>query len=271
MVKFYSLEQNSNSMKSFLLLLTLCFTLYAQEPKLELGFGVGVLHYPNYIGSKSYNSLLVPLPYIRYRGDYFKIDEDGLNGELFGIDGLKIDLSVSASLPADSDDDNARSDMPDLDLTGEIGFKFVYKIFEKDPLVLELEMPLRAVLSTDFTAISYRGVVSNPQLKLSLNYTEFEWTFRTGIVFANKDYNSYYYGVNAEYQTPTRAMYVAKSGFNGYKNRVGVTYKKGFWWAGAFTSYYNISDAVSKDSPLVETKSNLYLGASVAYIFYTQD
>jgi len=104
-----------------------------------------------------------------------------------------------------------------------------------------------------------------------LNYSEFEWTFRSGIVLADKKYNTYYYGVVPQYQTQTRTAYSPKDGFNGYRNRIGMTYKKGEWWAGAFVSHYSISDAVFSDSPLVEINSNFYLGASVAYIFYAQD
>jgi len=257
---------------SILFISSLIFSnLEAKDHKIELGLGIGALYYPDYIGSKHYSSLVTPLPYIRYRGEYFRIDEDGLTGNLFGIDGLSIDLSVSGSLPADSNNANARKDMPDLDLTGEVGFQLVYKFFDDSPVVVELEAPLRAVLSTDFTNIVYRGFISNPQLKLALNYSEFEWTFRSGIVLADKEYNNYYYGVQAQYQTPTRAEYTAKGGFNGYRNRIGMTYKKGVWWAGAFISHYSINDAVFKDSPLVETKSNIYMGASIAYIFYTQD
>ena len=257
--------------KSLLILLTLCISLFARDAKFELGLGVGTLSYPNYIGSKSTQILTLPLPYIRYRGEHFRIDEDGLSGKLFGINGLRLDLSVSGSLPANSEDDGVRKDMPDLDLTGEIGPKLVYNIYESGVSQLEFEFPVRAVLSTDFSSVTYRGIVSNPQLKYSLNYDELELTFRTGVIFSDEDYNSYFYGVSKQYETPSRALYETTSGFSGFRNRVGLTYKKGVWWAGAFVSHFNISDATFRDSPLVETSSAFYMGASVAYVFYTID
>lgn len=244
-------------------------SLEARDDKFELGIGVGYLYYPNYIGSKTIQSLLVPLPYIRYRGDYFRIDEDGVTGKLFGINGLRLDLSVSGSLPASSESSGVREGMPDLDLTGEVGPKIVYNLYEKGVAKLEIEVDLRATLSTDFSSISYVGITSNPQLKYSLNYSEFEWTLRAGIAISDKDYNNYYYGVQKKYVTPTRPLYSAKGGCSGFKNRVGMTYKKGHWWGGAFLSYHNISQSVFKDSPLVETNSAFYAGASIAYIFYT--
>lgn len=255
-----------------LVTLTLLFTLMqAKDSKLELGLGIASLYYPNYIGSKSTQTFTTPVPYIRYRGDYFTIDENGITGKLFGIDGLRVDLSVNGSLPSSSDEDDARKGMPDLDLTGEIGPNFIYNLYEHGVAQLEFEVPIRAVLSTDFTNIKYRGIVSTPQLKYSLNYSEFEWTLRTGAIFGDKEYNNYFYGVEDKYTTPVRPLYKSNSGFSGYRNRVGVSYFKGDWWGGAFVSYTNIGKAVFKDSPLVERYDALYIGASIAYILYRED
>jgi len=253
-------------------LLTISFTyIQAKEHKLELGIAAGALYYPNYIGSKSTQNLITPLPYIRYRGEWFRIDEDGLSGKLFGINGLRIDLSISGSLPAQSEEYGARAGMPDLDLTGEVGFQLVYQLYQNSPHCLEFEFPLRAVLSTDFTNLKYRGIVSNPQLKYSLNFSEFEWSFRFGGVFGDEDYNNYYYGVKQAYVTKQRKFYKSNSGFAGFRSRVGMTYEKDSWWVGAFVSYFNIQNAVFSDSPLVETDHSIYSGVSVAYIFYTSD
>ena len=258
-------------MKFFLLLLTLCFTLYSKEPKLELGLGISSLSYPNYIGSKSTQVFTFPYPHIRYRGDIFTIDEDGLTGKLFGVNGLRLDLSFSGALPASSEEGSVRADMPNLDLTGEVGFQIIYTFYEEGKSKLEFEFPLRAVLSTDFQNINYVGLISNPQLKYSLNYTHFEWTLRSGIILSDADYNNYYYEVQEPYVTPQRELYSSEGGYAGFRNRIGMTYKKGSWWGGAFVSHYDISGAVFNDSPLVETNEALYFGASLAYIFYTYD
>ena len=258
-------------MKFIFLSLSLLLSLFAKEPKLELGAGVASLFYPHYIGSKSTNFLTLPFPHIRYRGDYLTIDEDGIKEKIFGVDGLRLDLSMSGSLPASSEKGGVKEGMPDLDLTGEIGLQLIYNFFKKDIFKLELELPLRTVLATDYTSIEYVGLVSNPQLKYSLYYTNFEWTLRTSLLFNDANYNNYYYGVKKIYETPQRSYYDSKGGFSGFKTRVGMTYQKDNWWVGAFFSYYNISNAVFSDSPLVETDSAFYTGASVAYIFYTED
>ena len=257
--------------KVFLLLLLINTYIYAKDPKVELGIGIFTLSYPDYLGSKSTQLLTAPFPHVRYRGELLTIDENGINGKLFGVNGLRLDLSVSGSLPANSEDSRAREDMPDLDFTGEIGPKLVYNIYEHGVALLEFEFPLRTVLSTDLSSIKYRGIVSTPQLKYSLKYSEFEWTLRSGLMFADERYHNYFYGVSEEYVTPTRAQYKASGGYSGFRNRIGMTYQKENWWAGAFVSYFSLDNAVFNVSPLVETQSAVYMGASVAYIFYTQD
>ena len=258
-------------MKIFFLLLLLISSLHAQEKRLELGLGIGALRYPSYIGSKSYHSFIAPLPYIRYRGKRFRLDENGLNGKLLGVEGLRIDLSVSGALPAESESDDARAGMPDLDLTGEVGFQLIYRLYHEKEHTLEIEFPIRSVLSTNFNNLKYRGIVSNPQLKYMYKDTHFKMTLRVGAIFGDADYFNYYYGVSEEYVTPTRGFYDAKSGFGGIRSRIGMRYKVGSWWFGGFCSYFDIQDATFSDTPLVETKHAIYSGISAAYIFYTSE
>ena len=253
------------------LLLATWVSLIAKEPKVELGVGVFTLAYPDYIGSKSTQLLTAPFPYVRYRGDFLTIDKDGIRGKLFGINGLRLDLSISGSLPANSEDSKAREGMPDLDFTGEIGPNLVYNIYEHGVARLEFEFPVRAVLASDFSYVKYQGIVSTPRLKYSLNYSEFEWTLRTGLMFADENYHNYFYGVSAQYVTPTRPEYTPSGGYSGFSSRMGMTYQKGNWWTGAFVSHFNLNNAVYEDSPLIETEDAIYMGVSVAYIFYTQD
>lgn len=257
--------------KSLLILPLLLLTLSAKESRVELGLGLASLYYPDYIGSKSSEFFLSPLPYVRYRGEYLTLDEDGITGKLFGINGLRLEMSMNGSLPASSERDGPREGMPDLELTGEIGAVLIYTLFSKGVALLEFELPLRWVLSTEFSKISYRGLVSNPQLKYSLNYRDFSWTLRLGGLYADKIYHNYFYGVKEIYSTTTREAYDAKCGFGGIRARVGVSYKKERWWGGAFVSYYDIKGATYASSPLVESNKALYMGASLAYIFYTSD
>ncbi|MBN2815125.1 MAG: MipA/OmpV family protein [Campylobacterales bacterium] len=243
--------------------------LQAQEPHFEFGLGIGSLYYPDYIGTKTTQTLTLPIPYVRYKSEHLNIDEDGVSSKIFGIKRLQLDLSLSGSLPASSSEESPRAGMETLELTGEIGPKILYELYYKGVSRLDFECDIRAALSTDYTSISYRGIVMNPQLKYSLNYKHLEWTLRAGVLFNDADYNNYYYGVSKEYETVQREQYTAEGGYSGTRLRSGLTYKKLPWWGGAFISHHNINGAVFESSPLIEVKEALYFGASIAYIFYT--
>jgi len=243
----------------------------AEQGRYTLGIGAGVLYYPDYIGAKSMQTLALPFPYIRYKSENFSIDEDGVRSRLFGINGLRLDMSLSGSLPASQSKNTPREGMPALELTGEVGPKLLYEFYAHGKAILEFECDARAALSTNYSSISYRGYLINPQLKYSLNYKRIEWTIRAGVLFNDAVYNNYYYGVSSEYITPLRKGYEAQGGYSGTRFRVGTTYMAKKWWLGGFVSYHDINSAVFQDSPLVEVKNGLYVGASIAYLFYTNE
>ena len=252
----------------FLLLIFIFINLHAQERKLEIGSGLGVISYPDYVGSKSYQSLAIPFPYVQYIGKVFRLDKDGINGKLLGLNGLKLNLSINGSLPANSSNGGIREGMPNLDLTGEIGLKLVYNLFEQGVSKLEFELPLRSVYSTDFSEVTYRGIVSNPLLKYSLNYRFFNIALRAGPAYGDANYHAYYYSVDEQYARVNRSEYKAKSGLSGYKTKVRIVYQKNSLRLGLHFSHHNIEHAVFSNSPLVETNHATYLGLSCAYIFY---
>ena len=57
-----------------------------------------------------------------YRGDIFSVGDEGAFRALaFANDRVELDLSLGASLPANSEDDADRRGMPDLDFLFEVG------------------------------------------------------------------------------------------------------------------------------------------------------
>lgn len=94
----------------------------AQEaPLWEAGAGVAVINFPHYRGSDQRRTWLLPFPYVVYRGEFLQVDEQGLRGLFFKSERTELNLSVSGSIPIDSNDNHARRGMPDLDPTLEIG------------------------------------------------------------------------------------------------------------------------------------------------------
>ncbi len=257
--------------KYFIIIFIFLTFLEAKKPTLELGIGLASLSYPSYLGSSDQKLLAVPFPYIRYRGKNFQIEKGGVKKELFDINGLSLDLSVSGSLPVDSASSKKREGMNDLDLVFEAGPKIKYKIFSKDCYDLYFRLPIRAVISSNLQSnIRYRGSLVTPQFRLEQNVGEREISFTSGITIADGLYHDYFYGVDEKYVTSERSQYKAHGGYGGYRNGIGFTDKKGSWMYGAFLIHYMLEGVSFEDSPLLEQKNALFGGFSFAYIFYAK-
>ncbi len=94
-----------------------------QRRKTALGIGVGfaALLLPDYRGSDEYRVYPLPYPYVVYRGDVLKIDENEISGRIFKTDRILLDVSFYGSVPVKSSNNTARQGMEDLDPTFEIG------------------------------------------------------------------------------------------------------------------------------------------------------
>ena len=96
----------------------LCIALHAQayaeeEPLWEAGLGVGALVFPDYRGSDEVRAYPIPVPYFVYRGEFLKADREGMRGEIFDRDYAELSISLNATIPVQSDDNEARAGMPD--------------------------------------------------------------------------------------------------------------------------------------------------------------
>ena len=89
----------------------------AQEkdlPLWEVGGGATYLRVPDYRGSEDVRNYVLPIPWFVYRGEIFRADRDGARARLFDSERVKVNLSVSGSVPVDSDRNRAREGMEDL-------------------------------------------------------------------------------------------------------------------------------------------------------------
>ena len=93
----------------------------AEQPLWELGLGAAALSLPHYRGSDQSYRWLLPVPFGVYRGQIFRATRDGARAVLLESDRFDFDISLAASPPTRSSDNLARSGMPDLAATVEIG------------------------------------------------------------------------------------------------------------------------------------------------------
>lgn len=261
--------------KKSLLLLLLSInlsTLYADEkPKLELGVGLASLYFPSYTGSKEYQTHLLPLPYVIYRGDALKVNRSGLYSRLFSSDNLQLDLSMNAAVPVSSDDLKIREGMSDLDPVIELGTALKWYMGE-DSWANRwlLKLPFRAAVATDLQRFDHVGWRFTPTLNISptIKYSGWETALNLGFDFADAQYHDYYYGVSAEYANATRPAYEGTAGYGGTHLLASASKRYDNMWVGSFLKYNYLDGASFEDSPLLESEQGWMFGIGFAWIFH---
>ena len=243
-----------------------------KRPLWELGLGVAGLRLPDYLGSDQSRFYALPLPYIVYRGTWLKADRDGARALLFNSQRVKLDVSVAASTPARSSDNDARAGMPNLKGTFEIGPNLNVTLASslKDRWKLDLRLPLRGAISVERSP-KFVGTTFSPNLNLDVGGLGGGWNLGmlTGPVFANRKFHQYYYGVDPAYATANRPAYQTHGGFAGWRAVAASSRRFGNMWVGGFVRYDNLRGAAFDDSPLVRRTSAVTFGFGVSWILAT--
>ena len=272
------LKEKGRFRAAFFVVLAFCALPALAEPKPEWEFGIGAsaLTLPDYRGSDERRSYVFPLPFFVYRGEKVRVDRQGLRGIFFESDRVELDFSLYGTPPVDSSKNEARQGMPDLDPTLEIG-PLVRITLWRDRVAseqLDLRLPLRYVIATDFSGAQGAGWVFNPNLALNLRPDlRGRWNLglTTGPIFATSKYHEYYYGVDPQFATPQRAAYSARGGYSGWMNVASLSRRYQKLWVGAFARYDTLSGAAFEDSPLVRRNSSWMAGIFAAWIIAESD
>ena len=191
-----------------------------QFPRWEAGFGASVLRFSDYRGSDEFRSYLFPLPYFVYRGERIKVDRESIRGQFFKTDRVELDESINGTVPLKSKDNAARTGMPDIDATLEIGPSLNTRLWRSDDrrINLILKLPIRGVIASDFKNFESVGWVSHPQISWDVkNFNNSGWHLGMliGPTYHSAGYNRYLYSVAPQFATATRPAYEAKAGYGG--------------------------------------------------------
>lgn len=245
-----------------------------QRPLWEAGLGVSVVDFPHYRGSDQRSTFVLPVPYVVYRGEFLKADRGRLRGLFFDGERVKLDVSANASIPVDSEDNRARRGMPDLDPTLEFGPNLEFMLYRSDDrrFQVDLRLPVRTVLATDFSSAHNVGWVFQPQLNVDFRGSALlgprsNVGFAVGPMYGDKRHHNYFFGVPPVFATPERPAYVAEGGYAGMQVIGAASKRFGRYWAGGFVRWDTLSGAAFDDSPLVRRSSTVAAGAAIVRVF----
>jgi outer membrane scaffolding protein for murein synthesis (MipA/OmpV family) len=237
-------------------------------PSLELGAGVGVISLPDYRGSSSSSTHVLPLPYIKYRGDRVRVD-NGVRAFFFESEDLLLTLSANLAMAGD-DNTSERKGMDNLNPLFEIGPALNYRLHKLQYGSLWFDLLLRYAYTLD-SDFDHVGEVFEPRLAWRKPANRLgEWKLRYSIspLFASKDYHEYFYSVASDEATSSRPAYDADGGYSGLRSEFTVSKRIGKFWLGGFIRYDNLRNSVIDDSPLVTEPESWLGGIALSWVFY---
>ena len=246
------------------------------KPLWELGVAAGGTYSPDYPAADENSLHGLALPYVIYRGDHLRLGKDSIaKGVFFDNEYAELNVSLAASFNTNSSDNNARRGMPDLDYLGEIGPQLKIKLGELYGAKTELQLPVRAVFSTDFSRVDHRGYLFNPRfscVRQNIFNSGIDMNSSIGSSLATKKLQEYFYRVEPRYATATRPAYEADGGYLGSKITLGLSYgitDRVRVYAGGQVAYYG--GAANEDSPLFRQKVNASIHAGFTWSFFQSD
>jgi outer membrane scaffolding protein for murein synthesis (MipA/OmpV family) len=243
-----------------------------QLPLWEAGLGAAALSFPDYRGSNERQLWLLPFPYLVYRGEYLQADERRMRGVFFKTRRAELEMSFNGSVPVDSDDNDARRGMPDLDGTLEIGPALNVKLMATadGKTQVELRLPVRAVLASDFSYVRQVGWVSQPNISVDIRDPLGRAGWKLGVlagpIFSDRRYHRYFYEVAPAFATAARPAYSPGGGYAGSQLIGALSKRYGEFWVGGFVKWDTLHGAAFEDSPLVKDRQGFAAGFSIARV-----
>jgi outer membrane protein len=247
-------------------------TATADDPLWEVALAGYGRYGPAYPASDEYQTDVIPLPFPIYRGKFLRVGDDKdkpVRTRIFRRDRIKLDLDFGLNLPVDSEDIDAREDMPDLDLLLEAGPELQLQFEEDLPGDFFLALQTRGAWSFDGPSSSWRGMVLSSEFKYEIPLGKSVYSLRITPEYATDDYMDFFYGVEEKYATPNRQTFEAKAGYLG--TRMIFSYghelnRKFEIRTGVRIGFYQ--GAKNDDSPLFTTDNNSEVYAAFLWKFW---
>lgn len=251
---------------------TLDATPQAGEPLWEIGAGAVGAYGPDYPASDEYSANGLPFPFVLYRGDVLRIDDE--SARIVGVEtpAYSIGISAGGAFPAKSENNRARAGMPDLGYLAELGPELVLTgpDFADGRGTTALAFQARAVVSAGSDGIGYEGAVFETTARTAL--TEVfggKLSASLGVIFASEGVHDYFYEVDPAYATPSRAAYDAQEGYLGTQVSVGYSHDIGdrtLIYGGVSLGLHQ--GAANARSPLFRTETNASVSFGLIHSFF---
>jgi len=244
------------------------------EPLWEVGALIGGGRIPDFPAADESSSRALVLPFAIYRGPIFKLGDGGAARGVLSDDGtIEIDLGLDAAFPVDSDDNDAREGMDNLDYLLELGPRVTYRFLPKGGThEVDLSLATRAVISTDGANWRYQGFTINPALVYRRNDLfdrDLRATLAASPLFGFDGINRYFYRVGDGDARPDRPAFDAEEGYIGTEFSAGLSvglFGRVRLFGGVQVGYWD--GAANDDSPLHGSNTTLAVGGGLRWSIF---
>ena len=242
----------------------------AAKPLWEVGlfgFGVSQMAYP---GAAERTQRAFGLPFVIYRGQYLRVDDGTVGVRALNTPTVELDIGLSGSFGASSNDVEIRRGMPSLGTLFEFGPRLRLNLPAPMPGArLRLALPLRAVVDVS-DGFRGRGVSFEPELDLSLRVAGgTRLGAKAGLIFGDRELNHHLYGVAPQFATAGRAAYQGQAGLIASRLSISsATSLSRDWDLFTFARYDSVRGAANQDSPLVRRSGGASVGVGLAWTFW---
>ena len=257
---------------AFLCLLSTCSLAQAQseessKPLWEIGaVGIGASQQA-YPGSDEQVNRAIALPFLIYRGKYFRADRDAVGLRAINTPRYELDLSFAGTLGAGSNKLKAREGMPKLGTLGEFGPRILIHLNpEAKNGRWNLDIPVRGVFDVS-DGLKFKGLKFEP----TMNYARrlgsgWSYTVSGGAAWADTRLSETLYGVANEYATSTRPAFQAQGGLMNLRASTAVIKDINTdWRLFAYVRADSVAGARNEASSLVKRKTGGTVGIGFSY------
>lgn len=250
-----------------------------EQPLWEIGVAAFGVYGPDYPAADENSTNRLILPYLIYRGEIIRAGEDGfVKAHAFETERVELDLSLDGAFNADSDDNDAREGMDDLDYLFGIGPELKVHLYrdEAGQKELDLKFQLRAVFSTDLSNLNQRGYAFETQLRYEhehLFHPDLKFVGSVGPIWATEKLMDYFYQVDSKDVLPQRQEFDASGGYLGTELNAGMVVtmleNRGRLFFGVRVGFHQ--EAENEDSPLFRDETTYAVGLGFAYQLFESE
>ena len=240
------------------------------QPLWEIGVGAVAASQPAYPGSATNTSRAIALPFVIYRGELIRADQDTVGVRALKSPRYELDVGFSASLGSSANDVPERIGMANIGTLVEFGPRLKINLGDvsQGRSGARLDLPLRGVFDIS-NSFANRGISFEPQLSFDVPLPG-GWRGGVGLsaIFGTQKLNETFYTVTAAEALASRPAYTAQAGLLSTRASFGASKKlTPDLRALGFVRLDSVAGAANSGSSLITKTTGASIGVGLAYTF----